>query len=361
MIIHRAFIREVLQTCAAVTAILFSIFLVTRVVGFLSQAALGVIPMDSVFLLLMLKMMTYLDIIVPLVMYISILLVMGRWIRDNELTVISACGIGMMGFIRPMLILFALVGGMVALFSLYLSPLSAQVSRSIEHQYRARADTTGIMPGVFTETRDRKGVYFIESYDHETNTFNDIFIYNASHQEDVVVRASSGYKSIDPESNNNFLILNDGVQYRGNAGSPEYTVVDFETYALRLKQPVVTNLSLPVKAQPTLALLSQPSQVEIGELHWRISKIMMLPILMLFALSFSSITYRKNRFPGMLSALLLYFAYFNLLGLVVALIRKGHIHPHLSLWLVHLIFLCLGVYFFHRRSRNLDLLPALRA
>ena len=98
MIIHRAFIREVLQTCAAVTAILFSIFIVTRLVTYLSRAAEGDIPVDSVFILLMLKMMTYLDIIVPLVVYISILLVMGRWIRDNELTVISACGIGMRQF-----------------------------------------------------------------------------------------------------------------------------------------------------------------------------------------------------------------------------------------------------------------------
>ena len=39
MIIHRAFTREVLQTCAAVTTILLSIFLVVRVVGFLRQAA----------------------------------------------------------------------------------------------------------------------------------------------------------------------------------------------------------------------------------------------------------------------------------------------------------------------------------
>ena len=76
MIIHRAYIREVLQTCAAVTAILFSIFFVTRLVGFLSAAAEGDIPMNSVFLLLVLKMLTYLDVIVPLVIYISIMLVM---------------------------------------------------------------------------------------------------------------------------------------------------------------------------------------------------------------------------------------------------------------------------------------------
>ena len=359
MIIHRAFIREVLQTCAAVTIIIFTIFFVTRLVGFLSEAAQGDIPINSVFLLLLLKMMTYLDIIVPLVIYISILLVMGRWIRDNELTVISACGIGMGEFIRPIMILFAIVGTMVAAFSLYISPLSAEAFQSIQHEYRNRSDATGIRPGVFTETRGGNGIYFVESYDRKTDTFRDIFVYNVSEGEDAVVRATSGYKTVDNKTNDDFLILKNGTQYRGNAGSAEYAVVNFETYAIRLKQRAARNLVLPIKATPTLSLFDLPGQSAIGEFHWRFSKIIMLPILMLFALSFSSITYRKNRFPGMLTALLVYFTYSNVLGLVVGLIRKGAINPHAPLWAVHLCFLGLAIYFFRRRSRNLRLIPGL--
>ncbi len=359
MIIHRAFIREVLQTCAAVTTILFTIFFVTRLVGFLSEAAQGDIPMDSVFLLLLLKMMTYLDIIVPLVIYISILLVMGRWIRDNELTVISACGIGMGQFIRPIIILFAIVGTVVAAFSLYISPLSAEAFQALQHEYRNRSDATGITPGVFTETRGGNGVYFVEGYDRKTDTFRDIFVYNTTEGEDGVVRATSGYKTVDKKTNDDFLVLKNGVQYRGNAGSSEYAVVEFETYAIRLKQRAVRNLVLPVKAIPTLSLFNQPNKSTIGEFHWRFSNIIMLPILMLFALSFSSITYRKNRFPGMLTALLVYFTYSNVLGLFVGLIRKGTIDPHISLWVVHFCFFCVAVYFFRRRSRNLRLIPGL--
>lgn len=317
--------------------------------------------MNSVFLLLMLKMTTYLDIIVPLVVYISILLVMGRWIRDNELTVISACGIGMREFIRPMIILFLILGSMVAAFSLYLSPLSAEVYQSIQHEYRNRSDATGIIPGVFTETRNGNGVYFVEAYDRKSDTFRDIFVYNFNETEDSIVLAASGYKTVDKNTNDDFLILKDGTQYRGNAGDTEYSVVDFETYAVRLKQRAISNLSLPVKAIPTLALLGESHRSAIGEFHWRLSKIIMLPVLMLFALSFSSITYRKKRFPGMLVALLLYFAYSNALGLAVGFIRKEAISPHFALWIVHLLFFAMAVHFFRRRSKNLRLVPGLPA
>ncbi len=364
MILHRAFVREVLQNCAAVTAILFSIFLVTRLVEFLSQAAQGDIPINSVFLLLTLKMLGYLDIIVTLVIYISILLVMGRWIRDNELTAISACGIGMKQFIRPIMILFVIVGSMVATFSLYISPLAAEVFQSIQHEYRNRYEGTGIIPGVFTETRGGTGVYFVETYDHETDTFQEIFVYSGGDKEDSVVLAASGSKTVDSGTNDNssnddFLVLKNGSKYRGRAGSPQYTLVAFETYAVRLKQRAAGEPSLPAKAKPTLKLLGDRNKNALSELHWRISKIIMLPILMIFALSFSSITYRKNRFPGMLTALLVYFAYSNMLGLVVALIRKGLVHPHFSLWIVHFAFLCLAVYFFRRRCNNLRLIPGL--
>ena len=354
--IQRAFIKEVLQTCSAVTAILFSIFLVTRLVGFLRAAAEGDIPINSVLLLLVLKMITYLDILIPLVLYISTLLVMGRWIRDNELTVISACGISMNEFVKPAMVLFFVVGSIVGLFALYLSPLSAEVGRSLEYEFRTRTDATGITPGVFTETRGGSGVYFVESYDKDTDTFRDIFVYNSGEEEGLVV-ADSGYKTLDVKTNDDFLVLKNGTQYRGTPGSDRYVVMEFETYAVRLRQRAKQDFVLPVKARSTVTLLGETHHTAIGELHWRISKVVMLPVLLIFALSFSSIRYRSSRFPGMFSALLLYFTYSNVLGLGVAMIRRGAVNPHIGLWIVHLLFLILAIYMFRRRAEDKPMVP----
>ena len=87
----------------------------------------------------------------------------------------------------------------------------------------------------------------------------------------------------------------------------------------------------------------------------------MLPILMLFALCFSSITYRKARFPGMLTALLIYFTYTNIMGLGVAMIRREVVPPHLTLWAINAAFLALALYLFSRRKQNLRLIPGLKA
>ena len=94
MILRRALAREVLLTSSAVTAVIFSIFLVVRVLGFLRQAAEGVIPVDSIFLLLFLKVIAYMDVLLPLMMFVAMLLVLGRWSRENELTIMAASGFG---------------------------------------------------------------------------------------------------------------------------------------------------------------------------------------------------------------------------------------------------------------------------
>ncbi|MEA3292258.1 MAG: LPS export ABC transporter permease LptF [Pseudomonadota bacterium] len=361
MIIHRAFIREVLQTSSAVLAVLMSIFLVVRVIDVLREAAEGDIPLNGVFILLLLHIVESMDIIIPLVLFISVLLVFARWIRDNELIVVNACGIGMSSFLKPLAVLFLIVGSLAAALSFYLRPLAIQVTRTIEYEFRQRSDVAGIVPGVFTETRNGNGVYFVEGYDEETDQFQDVFVYSAEDDSEGLVVANVAFKTVDERTNDDFLVLKEGSRYEGSPGSSEYAIIDFETYAIRLKQRAKSGLRLPVKAYPTARLIGSKHRAAIGELNWRLAKVVGIPILLLYAVAFSSITYRRSRFPSMVGALLIYFAYSNTLGFAFALIRRGELSPHFGLWLVHGAFLALALFFFYRRSYNKRLIPGLPA
>lgn len=373
LILHRALVGEVLRTCAAVSVILLAIFWVARLMGFLRQAVAGDIPADSVLILLLLKTLTYLDILAPLVLYVSTLLVLGRWIRDNELAVLNACGVGMRQLIAPAMMLFAIIGIPAAAFSLYLSPLSAQASRAVVDDMRARADVSGVVAGTFQEIRGRNSVYFVERFadgndndggdngngnDNDNNgggggKFRDIFFYDGDVGE-LVVAQSGGKRSTNGDD---YLVLKNGRRYQAQAGFDDYARLDFDEYGLRLKSTGRgTRAGLPIKATPTWKLLAG-GRAAIGELHWRIGKVVSLAVLMIFALAFSSMTYRAKRFPGLLPALLVYFAYSNVLGFGVALIRRGTLHAHFGLWAIHLIFLAAAIYLLHRRNANKPLLP----
>ena len=77
LILHRTFVSEVLRTCSAATLIMMVIFLVIRTLGFLRMAAEGVMPLGRIVSLLGLKLLSYLDVMLPLMLYVAILTVIS--------------------------------------------------------------------------------------------------------------------------------------------------------------------------------------------------------------------------------------------------------------------------------------------
>ena len=357
MIINRALVREVLQTSVAVTFVILSIFLVVRSLGFLQQAVRGDVPVEAVLILVILKMVGYLDVIIPLMMYIALLMVLSRWNRDNEMIVLASCGISPVDFLKPLLTLVLIVGTVVALFSFWLTPLAIKKGFDVEMEYRNRSEITGVIPGTFIETRTGRGVYFVESFDREADRYENIFVYKSSFGKDGVVVSKYAFQRTDELTGDLFLVLNNGTRYEGNPGQPDYRIMDFESYALRIEpKSYITSLP-PVKGRPTAVIYGDPHPALVSEWHWRIAKIIIVPVLAVFALIFSVVNPRQGRLPSMIMAFMAYFLYTNVLGFSVAMLSRSRIDPAVGLWWVHAIFLFIAVVLLYRRQKNLPLFP----
>lgn len=357
MIVNRALVREVLQTSLAVTVIILCIFLVVRSLGFLQQAVKGDIPVEAILTLVVLKLVGYLDVIVPLMMYVALLLVLGRWSRDNEMVVLAACGFSPVGFLKPIFMLILIIGGVVALFSFYLTPLAIAKAWDVEQEYRSRSEVSGIIPGTFMETKKGKGAYFVEKFDRDADRYENVFVYKSSFGKEGVVVSKYAFKRTDELTGDQFLVLKNGTRYEGNPGQLNYRVVDFETYALRIEPKPYSSRGAPLKGRPTAEIYGENHPALISEVHWRVAKVILVPVLAVFALTFSVVNPRQGRLPSMIMAFLAYFVYTNLLGFSVAMISKGKIDPKLGLWWVHGIFMCIAVYLLYRRQKNLSLVP----
>ena len=357
MIVNRALVREVLQTSVAVTFVILSIFVVVRSLGFLQQAVRGDIPVEAVLVLVALKMVGYLDVIIPLMMYIALLMVLGRWNRDNEMIVLAACGISPVNFLRPLLVLVLIVGGVVALFSFWLTPLAIKKGFDVEQEYRNRSEVSGIIPGTFMETRKGGGVYFVEKFEREADRYENIFVYKSSFGKEGVVVSKYAFRRIDELTGDQFLVLNNGTRYEGNPGQPDYRIIDFESYSLRIEPKSYVSSLPPVKGRPTAVIYADPHPALRSEWHWRVAKVIIVPVLAVFALSFSFVNPRQGRLPSMIMAFMAYFLYTNVLGFSVAMLSRSRIDPAVGLWWVHAIFLFIAAVFLYRRQMNLPLFP----
>jgi len=328
-----------------------------RAVSFLRDAAAGIVPVNEVLTLIFLKLLTFIDVLLPLVLFISVIMVLNRWRKDNELTAILASGIGLRSFLRPTLELIVMLGALIASFSFFISPMSVRMAHDIIKAFKEKNDISGVVPGLFLETPSGSGVYFVETQDPETNLYHNVFIYSSGPELDGVVIANTAFQRNEELTNDAFLVLKDGTRYEGQPGDPNYRVIDFETYATRIRQRVLTTSIPPLAGRTMGELRGSKGPYEAAEWHWRFAKLVSLPALLLLALSINLPGRRSGQVVGALVAFGFYFAYANTLGFGVVHIRKGSLDPNIGLWAIHATFFLLALYVFIRRSRSRPLLP----
>jgi lipopolysaccharide export system permease protein len=173
-----------------------------------------------------------------------------------------------------------------------------------------------------------------------------------------VLVAQSGYHYTDAESGEQYLVLEDGTRYDGIPGRPDYRILSFETYRVRIEVPAARDAPvLGYDARPTLELMSTWDRGAAAEWQSRLAKPLSLFLLAVLALVFSHTNPRRGRFLGLFLAILVYFVYVNLIGVGDAMLKQGRIPSVVGLWWVHLGFAGLAAYFFWRRLNNLPLIP----
>ncbi|MEH6813731.1 MAG: LptF/LptG family permease, partial [Motiliproteus sp.] len=86
MIVFRYLLKEVLLTMLAVTGVVLIIIMSGRFISYLQDAAAGEITADVLFQLIGYRIPGFLELILPLGLFLGILLAYGRLYLDNEMT-----------------------------------------------------------------------------------------------------------------------------------------------------------------------------------------------------------------------------------------------------------------------------------
>lgn len=362
-ILNRAILRELTTTTLAVAIIFVALFMVVSLVKILAKAAAGSFPAKLVFTMLGLQTVEILSLMLPLAFYIGLLLTFGRWYRDNEMTVLAACGVGLMQLLRPVLLIAAGFAAIVTLLAFYLAPVATRLVSQIKQDDSARYEAAAITPGVFNEIQrgdkaSEGGVYYVEDIGAD-GTMHKVFVATSHQGRQGVIVAKSGREISDAKNNDRFLILDQGVRYDGTPGRGDYRILTFERYFIRIELPPPVLRRTSFHAMPTQELLTDTSAASRAELHWRLSKPLSLLLLTLFALVFSYTHPRHGRYLSLFIAIFAYFFYSNLLGIGDAMLKRGRLPVEVGLWWVHGLFLLLGAYLFWRRTNNRTLVPVL--
>ena len=94
---------------------------------------------------------------------------------------------------------------------------------------------------------------------------------------------------------------------------------------------------------PTLDLIGSDNPKHQAQLQWRISVILMVPIVTLLAVPLSRVQPRQGRFARLFPAIVLFMVYISLLIAMTGMIEKGRLAPEIGLWSLHLVYLIIAL------------------
>lgn len=353
MILHRALYREASTATTAIVVVLLIVLVFFGLTAILGRAARGDYAEQIVFALLGWQTLKRLDLLLPLGFYLGALLTLSRWYRDNEMTVLAACGVGLLQLLRPVMVLAGAVALLTAIAAFYLTPLANRQLEVIKVSSEQRPEFAGIAPGTFSESAGDGRILYAEAIDAD-GMLQRVFLSNLEERPRVVL-ARSGAPFTDPRTGERYVRLRDGWIYDGVPGQPDYQLMQFGTYTARLES---RPLSVPerLEALPSYLLFRDTTPVATAEWHWRLSKPILVFVLAAFALALAYTDTRRGRLSNLFTAVLVYFIYSNLLGLGVTFLKQGQISAALGLWWVHLLFAALGALWLARRAAHKPLL-----
>ncbi len=339
MIVTRYILKEVFATLLAVTSILFVIYLSNRFVGYLADAASGELTTDVVLNLLFLKSITSLPLLLPLSLYLAVTIAMGRFYKDNEITALAACGIGLGQIIRSIFVFALIYASLVSFITMVAAPWAQQQTVRIKTQAEASADFVGIASGRFKEIKDYNLVFYAERISSDQKVMQNVFAQRESEGITYVLLAKKAYQNIYNASGERFLVFSDGNRYEGTPGGTDFKVIRFQEHGLQLQLPGVERWRQRRSGKSVAQLLESDDPQDKAEFHWRVAMPISAILLTLIGVLLSRSDPRQGRYAKLFAAILVYIVYSNLLGVGRSWLENRNVPLWLGLWWVHLTML----------------------
>jgi lipopolysaccharide export system permease protein len=257
-------------------------------------------------------------------------------------------GLPLTAFMTPVLRFVSPMVLLIALLSLFVSPWALSQSAQYRQQIEARNDVSKVAPGSFRESAGADRVFFVESISEDASLIKNVFV-SATQNGRLGVMVAATARMEQSDNGDRFLVLERGRRYEGEPGTPQYRVMEFERYAIRIEAREARAQEAAPRHLPLSHLLAHPTNPHKAELLWRIGLPISALMLALLAIPLSFVNPRAGRANNLIFALLVFMVYSNLLSLCQAWVAQGRLAFEMGAAAVHVGMFGLLALLFYRR------------
>ncbi|WP_150540044.1 LPS export ABC transporter permease LptF [Actinobacillus vicugnae] len=343
MILSRYLTKEIFKSQLAILFILLLMFFSQQLITVLNSAVSGKVPTDLVLSLLGLGMPALAQFMLPLSLFVALLLTLGRFYSESEITVMRACGIGQSLLTKVALFLSIFTTALAIYNVFWLTPWAINKQSEMLAEAKSNPRFSALSAGQFMTAGGY--VLFIENINNEQNKLNDIYVFQPDQQKKnrpSVVVAESGQLQGLPNGDQ-ILTLKNSTRYEGTANVADFRISHFDNYQAYLGYQNVDSNEKLVQRADFNKLMTDSSNEAKAELQWRFALIFAVPLMALLAVPMSNVNPRQGRFAKVIPAVLLYLIYFLLQSSLKSSGASGKLDATLLMPLVSIAFFVLAM------------------
>ena len=366
MILERYLHREVLEKLIWILGLLVLILTSHRFVGFLADAAAGRIPGDLILSMLLMKMLALFPRLLPAAVFLAVILALTRLAGDKELLIMAGAGVSVkqqLFYVFKFSFVFAIF---VFFVSNFVSPWAEEQVERLKLRAQRESDIAGISAGRFKEFSRGGRVVYVREVSGDRQQMQNVFLQVREAGRFGVLASESARFHTDTATDSRYVLFENGHRYIGRPGQADFQISDYRAYGVLLEQGHLTADQREPEAIPSFELVGTDEPVRIAELQWRASFVIATLLLPLLAVMLNKFSFGDNRYVSLMTGILVYFVYSNLLSISRTMVRREDLPAYIGVWWVHLLLLLIIVmmywrktHAYRRRKRNgQQLLPA---
>lgn len=337
MLIKRYLNREILTPLTTICVVLVIIFAGYSISRYLPDAANGMMTGKAVLFLVFLKIVVALEVLLPITLFLSVIMALGRMHAESEIIAMEACGLGERTLFMTVLKISLLASVLVAGLSLYARPWAYEQSYWLKAESEANFDFSRLKSGRFHEIAEGGNVVFLEKFDVHQGRAEGIFIQQYSDLTRKITRAKEAWQELDPETGKKIIVLSNGYHYQLAEDGSKSQVSRFHNFRLSLLPKKIESIEYRRKAASTLSLSGSTDPEERAEFQWRMSTGFSTVLLGLLGIPFGRTAPRQGKYAKTFVAVMVFAVYYNMTAVAKTWMEQEVVGAFPGIWWPHIL------------------------
>jgi lipopolysaccharide export system permease protein len=335
MIISRYLLREIVGPLAVVLSVLAVLFTSYGAAGFLSDAVNGLLPTDMIVQVIGLRTLIALEVLIPISLYLSVVMALGRLYADSEITALFALGLTparVMGVVLGLSLCTALA---VAGLSLMVRPWAYGRAHELASLAAASLNTNNMEAGTFYLGSDGNRTIFIERRAGPSAPGRGVFVQLTEGDGGTRIIYARSVEQIPHtgDGGGSQMHLTDAHVYDiGPQGGGSDVALNVDNLVLELASPRIEPPEYSAVAASNAQLRSSHSAADTAELQWRLSTSCSTLLLGMLGVPLSRSRPRQHKHARVGIAILIYAGYYLLYESTRTWVQTGVIPALPGLW-----------------------------